>query len=244
MIRGDALKLETERRSEIGAMRRRRTLEKILTGTVKALEHQNFENLAVEDVLVSASVSRGTFYTFFKDKADLSGAIAKLLNMVVEEAYDRSVPNKLDAVGHISFGAALYMDFAARTPNIARVMLTEFLKRAPDHSPFAEETSVRFTSFLEQGVREESLIIPSPEIVLILQSGALASMIGRIIEAPDNQKEAMIKSSIFHLLLMLGVAARDAEAHANRAAAKLPIADVGLVREMTGRLAYRSIAVS
>lgn len=238
------MKLDIERRSEIGAMRRQRTLEKILIGTVNALQDCSFESLTIEDVLVAASVSRGTFYAYFDDKTDLSNAIATLMNLVVERTSIRLESPALDTVEKISMGLALYLDFAARVPNMSRVMLMEFLRRSPEHNPFVDDTMTRFAKLLEGGISSGSLNISSLEVVMAAQSGALAFMIGRIIEAPKDQREYLIRSSVFHLLLMLGVKETEAEKNSTQVIARLPLADANSFDQMISELAQQLVSKS
>lgn len=78
--------LKPRRRARISrarvAERRGRVLEGLLAAAGQLLADKGMANVSVEQILLAAGVSRGTFYGFFSGKAELAAAI---LNPVFEE---------------------------------------------------------------------------------------------------------------------------------------------------------------
>ena len=50
---------------------------KIITAAEKLIKEQGFENVTIDESALEAGVSKGSFYTYFKRKEDVVGAIAK-----------------------------------------------------------------------------------------------------------------------------------------------------------------------
>jgi AcrR family transcriptional regulator len=83
--------------------------------------------MTVEDVIVTAGVSRRTFYDHFKSKdeaflAAFDALIGQLLS-AVREAYER----EKRGADRLRAGLAMFLDFVAREPAFARMCIVETL---------------------------------------------------------------------------------------------------------------------
>ena len=213
-------------RSQVGARRRKRTLEKILKGTLEALTSSSFDMLSIEDVIATSNVSRGTFYAYFRDKDDLSQTIAVLLNLIGERATLVASEDIDSPIDQVAIGVAVYLDFAARAPNIARVMLKEYVRQLPLQEPFSDQSRNLFDRLIEGGRKRGVFTVPSKDVAFSFLTGAVAFMVGSLVETKDEDKSSIIRHAVFHALLGLGVSIEQASASADTAIGQLPLADL------------------
>jgi AcrR family transcriptional regulator len=72
---GPRLKINAERRAQIGAERRARTRKVLLESAFEALGNERGRHIRIEDVCSIAGISRANFYNYFSDLEDLLGAL-------------------------------------------------------------------------------------------------------------------------------------------------------------------------
>ncbi len=60
------------------------TKRKLLLAAEKLISEKGFDNISVEDITHEAGVAKGTFYTYFKRKEDVSGEIALAMFKQIE----------------------------------------------------------------------------------------------------------------------------------------------------------------
>lgn len=65
----------TNRRAEIGQLRRERTRERIVAAAAKTIADHGEENVTIEDFIRAAGVARGTFYNYFETRDALIEAL-------------------------------------------------------------------------------------------------------------------------------------------------------------------------
>ncbi len=75
MIEASPQKILSQR-AENGRMKRARTRQALLYATFEVLGDEASRNAQIDEVLVKASMSRGTFYNYFKSREDLFNAIS------------------------------------------------------------------------------------------------------------------------------------------------------------------------
>lgn len=223
------MKVNLERRSEIGEGRRRRTLEKILRAMLDVLSERRFDDCSVDDFIQTAGMSRGTFYNYFRNKDDIAHTLATLLNSIIETTVARVVPAQEKAVDRIALSLATYLDFAAQAPNLAEVMFREFLRHYPRYPTFVESSADRFKDLYEKGAAEGDLIITSPEVLQDAVSGTLAFLMVRMVYSADDQHEMIMRQGINYILLGQGVSKAKAKSATDKAIECLPLADLSVV---------------
>ena len=100
------MKTNAERRAEIGVERRCKTLARILGAVIQVLEDKPFKDASIEDFVKSADVSRGTFYNYFENKAEVALSVATILNQMVEDSI-ASLEGNTDALERFATGQRL-----------------------------------------------------------------------------------------------------------------------------------------
>lgn len=75
------IKLEAQLKKAIAEQPNARA--KILTGAMRVLKKKGLANCAVEDILLAADVSRGSFYQYFQNKFDVAATLFKYLQIII-----------------------------------------------------------------------------------------------------------------------------------------------------------------
>ena len=109
-----------DHRSRVAAERRARMHRKLVESALLVFAEKGVDAPVIEDVIVAADVSRGTFYNYFRTNAELlAAAIQELGNELVEHIEERvtTLPSPAE---RLFTGLRLYLDAARRFPLFAR----------------------------------------------------------------------------------------------------------------------------
>ena len=127
--------------------------ERILSAVADVTSVAGYREMSVEDVIVTAGVSRRTFYEHFKNKEDaflaaFDAALAQLLS-AVREAFER----EKDAADRLRAGLAAFLDFIAREPAFARMCIVEALAAGSEAVNRRNAAMATFARFLDENAR-------------------------------------------------------------------------------------------
>ncbi|MEY8877588.1 MAG: TetR/AcrR family transcriptional regulator [Leptothrix sp. (in: b-proteobacteria)] len=103
-------------RVRVGAQRRERTRLRLLESALTVFTETGPDQAVIEDFILAAGVSRGTFYNHFRSPLDLLLALAGGMSDEVLAAVDPFVLNLIDPVERFCTGARLYMRVALQYP--------------------------------------------------------------------------------------------------------------------------------
>lgn len=148
------MKTNAERRIEIGVEKRRRTLAKILGAIVQVLEDKSFKDASIDDFTNAADVSRGTFYNYFENKAEVALAVATIWNEMIEDSLEESLEGSTDPLERFATGLVITLKFADLAPNLAEVMFHEYLSRYSQHLSFVDKGASRYATMVQDGLSE------------------------------------------------------------------------------------------
>ena len=198
------MKTNAERRAEIGVERRRKTLARILGAVIQVLEDKPFKDASIEDFIASADVSRGTFYNYFENKAEVALAVATILNQMVEDSI-ASLEGNTDTLERFATGLVMYLKFADLAPNVAEVMFHEYLSRYPQHPTFVDSSARRYNTTVQDGLEKGVFEVSDLDVAQDVVSGALAFLVSRVSSSPKRHRRDLIVEGVTHLLMALGV---------------------------------------
>jgi AcrR family transcriptional regulator len=128
--------------------------ERILSAVGDVTSVVGYSDMSVEDVIVTAGVSRRTFYEHFKNKeeaflAAYDAVLAQLLTRV-REAFE----NERTFVDRGREGLAALLDFMAREPGFARMCIVEALAAGPEAVQRRNGAMAVFAQIIHDNARE------------------------------------------------------------------------------------------
>jgi AcrR family transcriptional regulator len=128
--------------------------ERILSAVADVVSVAGYRDMSVEDVIVTAGVSRRTFYEHFTNKREafLAAYDAVLLQLfsAVQDAYEREET----FVDRMRAGLAAFLDFLAREPAFARMCMVEALAAGPDAIARRNGAMSAFAKIISDNARE------------------------------------------------------------------------------------------
>jgi AcrR family transcriptional regulator len=127
--------------------------ERILSAVADVTSVAGYREMTVEDVIVTAGVSRRTFYEHFKSKdeaflAAFDAALAQLLS-TVQEAYEAEE----QGAERLRAGLAAFLDFLAREPAFARMCIVEALAAGSEAVKRRNAAMATFARIIDENAR-------------------------------------------------------------------------------------------
>ncbi|MFO0603748.1 MAG: TetR/AcrR family transcriptional regulator [Polyangiales bacterium] len=197
--------------------RRRARTEAIATAALRLFLEQGVEAVAVEDIAARARVSKASFYTYFKDKADVVDALLEPVSARLRDAFARceaALRAAEEPGALVAAYAALAADCGAALmdhPSVARLYLQE--SRAPGVG--ARRPIAALARSLRDGAlaltlagRAHGLLRPvDPEVSAAAVLGAVEAILFRTLSEGAIGSPEAVTGALIELVLH-GVAAR------------------------------------
>jgi len=137
---------------------------RILSAVADVTSVASYREMTVEGVIVTAGISRRTFYEHFKSKdeaflAAFDAVLAQLLS-AVQDAYE---PEKHGA-DRLRAGLAAFLDFVAREPAFARMCMVESLAAGREAVERRNAAMATFARIIDENARELGTPIQPPAL--------------------------------------------------------------------------------
>jgi AcrR family transcriptional regulator len=128
--------------------------ERILAAVADVTAAASYAEMTVEDVIVTAGVSRRTFYEHFKNKDDAflaayDEALAELIETVVA-----AVNAAEDFADTCRAGLGTFLDFLATRPSLSRMCIVEVLAAGPEAIGRRNAAMAGFAALIEENARK------------------------------------------------------------------------------------------
>ena len=189
--------------------------ERILSAVAYVTSAASYAEMSVEDIIVTAGVSRRTFYEHFKNKEDVylaayDAVSAQLVGQVVAavEAADTFADQ-------CAAGLRAFLEFAASEPAFARMCIVEVLAAGPEAIKRRNATMQAFAALIHS--KAEELLegkIPPPLTAETVVGGIYEVVYTRVLRGEIQELPRLLPDLIYSSLLpYLGVeAAREERA--------------------------------
>jgi AcrR family transcriptional regulator len=137
---------------------------RILSAVADVTSVAGYREMSVEDVIVTAGISRRTFYEHFKSKDDaflaaFDAVLAQLLS-TVRDASEREPPG----LERLRAGLAAFLDFLAREPAFARMCIVEALAAGSDAVKRRNDAMAAFAGMIDENARAMPTALDPPAL--------------------------------------------------------------------------------
>jgi AcrR family transcriptional regulator len=138
--------------------------ERILSAVADVTSVAGYREMSVEDIIVTAGISRRTFYEHFKNKDDAflaayDAVLAQLL-AAVQEAFEQEQPG----ADRLRAGLAAFLDFIAREPAFARMCIVEALAAGGEAVNRRNAAMATFARGLDENARALGTPLHPPDL--------------------------------------------------------------------------------
>jgi AcrR family transcriptional regulator len=176
--------------------------ERILAAVGDVVSAAGYHDMSVEDVIVTAGVSRRTFYEHFanKQEAFLAAYDAVLLQLLsaVQDAYEPEGT----FVDRMRAGLAAFLDFLAREPGFARMCIVEALAAGPDAIARRNGAMSAFATIVADNAREFGTPLePHPLTAETIVGGIYEVVYTRIVRGDIRQLPELLPDLLYAALL-------------------------------------------
>jgi len=176
--------------------------ERILSAVGDVVSVAGYREMSVEDVIVTAGVSRRTFYEHFKNKEDafLAAYDAVLLQLLslVQSAIDaeQTFPARMRA------GLSAFLDFLAREPGFARMCIVEALAAGPEAIARRNGAMTAFATLISENAREIGTPLEPPPLTAETIVGGIYEVVyTRIVRGDIRQLPELLADLLYPALL-------------------------------------------
>ncbi len=194
-----AMKVNLERRAEIGEERRKRTRAVMMRAGFQLIGHEHGRFQRIEDICAEATVSRGTFYNYFSSLDDFYSALSFELSSDFELAVEKQM-QRLNTVSARTGAAIRYHLHAAKqNPHWGWAMIHTSIGQ----EIFGPEAAQRVKATIREGIDSGEFHIDNAEAGKSLLLGASLGATLDILYGRDRKDYP--ESVAFSILTGLGV---------------------------------------
>lgn len=171
----------------------------LIESALKLFSERGLEEVVIDDVIVAASVSRGTFYYYFKTNAELLAAVVEELGNELMQMIEAVVGNLKDPAERLALGLRLYLHTVQAYPTFAG-----FVARIGLHA--ARPTNLVFEYIprhLEEGMKAGRFKIADVAMGLDVVAGIALASVNSIVSRPVPVN--FPEQATTHILMGLGM---------------------------------------
>jgi AcrR family transcriptional regulator len=176
--------------------------ERILAAVGDVVSVAGYRDMSVEDVIVTAGISRRTFYEHFKNKQDAflaayDAVLVQLLALVQD-----AIAREETFSGRMRAGLSAFLDFLAREPGFARMCIVEALAAGPDAIARRNGAMAAFAMLISDNARELGTPVePQPLTAETIVGGIYEVVYTRIVRGDIRQLPELLPDLLYPALL-------------------------------------------
>jgi AcrR family transcriptional regulator len=175
---------------------------RILSAVADVTSVAGYREMTVEGVIVTAGVSRRTFYEHFKGKdeaflAAFDAVLAQLLS-TVRDAAER----EKHGADRLRAGLAAFLDFVAREPAFARMCVVEALAAGSEAVKRRNAAMATFARIIDENARELGAALDPPALTAETIVGGIYEVIySRVVRGDIRELPLLLPDLMWSALL-------------------------------------------
>jgi AcrR family transcriptional regulator len=174
---------------------------------IQAAQHlfllKGYEHTAVSDIVKAVNVAQGTFYYYFKSKADMLEAVVENINAALEQDMKHIVDQK-DRDAAVQLNALLNQLLNMRKRNRALLRVIHKPGNEALHQKLMALLASMMVPFLESlislGLKERRFNVPYPREAALALMGSMDYLLHMPETEPDSQHTERVRVTIEHVL--------------------------------------------
>jgi AcrR family transcriptional regulator len=176
--------------------------ERILSAVAYVTSAASYGEMSVEDIIVTAGVSRRTFYEHFQNKEDVFLAAYDTVAGQLVEQVVAAVEAADTFADQCAAGLRAFLDFAASEPAFARMCVVEVLAAGPDAVKRRNDTMAAFATLIHSKAEEllEGKIPPALTAETVV-GGIYEVVYSRVLRGEIQELPRLLPDLIYSCLL-------------------------------------------
>ena len=154
---------------------------RILDAAARQFARQRFHEVRMDDIAAEAEVSKGTLYSYFRDKEELYLALLARGSEGMVRALENAVAQAGDTRGKLVALTAAVLDYFDAEPHLFDlIQAVEVLQHQDQEFPWqaARDVAMRLVQeVFEDGRRSGAFVVRDPELTALTMFGGLRAVI-------------------------------------------------------------------
>lgn len=159
--------------------KRARTRKRLTDAALRLMSNRGISATSVSEIAAEAELANGTFYLYFRDKAEIVSAVCQAVTLAMHEEMNDALLLLDDGAARVAFGTQQFIEIAAAEPEWGRLLVSAFSEFEDIKEDIARYMRLDVALGIEQGRFSE----PLDEFVIdahlaILRTGVVARLGG------------------------------------------------------------------
>ena len=183
--------------------KRVRTRARLTEAALRLMAERGINGTSVSEIAAEAELANGTFYLYFRDKAEIVAAVCQAVTLAMHNEMSSMRLSLDDAAARVSFGTQQFIEIAATEPNWGRLLISAFTEFEAIKDDISRYMRLDVALGIEQGRFTE----PVDEFVIdtmlaVLRAGVISRLDG-------DESDVGGRAAEYHLRI-LGVSGAEA----------------------------------
>ena len=159
--------------------KRARTRARLTDAALNLMSERGINATSVSEIAATAELANGTFYLYFRDKAEIVAAVCRAVTLAMHNEMSSARLALADGAARVAFGTQQFIEIAAAEPVWGRLLVSAFTEFEAIKEDIARYMRLDVALGIEQGRFDE----PFDEFVIdahlaILRAGVSARLAG------------------------------------------------------------------
>jgi AcrR family transcriptional regulator len=224
----------SDHRTRVAAEKRERMRMRLVESALLVFSEKGVDAAVIDDVIIQAEVSRGTFYNYFRTNEELMAAVLLEVGNELLQLVEDTVSQCKEPAQRMATALRMVLHTTRRYPLMGRFASRVGIEQAVQNSL----AMLYLPRDLKQGMDEGRFQLSDPLIGLDLISGAMRAAIYAMVSRPKVPAHYP-EEITYHLLLALGMTKAGA-----RKLVDLPVSPVVMPADsLLGRTRHKKPAI-
>ena len=176
--------------------------ERILAGVADVASSTSYAELTVEGIIVTAGVSRRTFYEHFKNKDDAFLAAYDEASTRLLAAVRAAYESRQGFAERMSAGIEAFLLLLAADPAFARMCIVEVMAAGPEAVARRNAAMSAFAVMIDENARERLAQSPPSDLIAETVVGGIYDVVYTRIQRGDIQELPDLAPDLIHTALV------------------------------------------
>ena len=159
--------------------KRARTRARLTEAALRLMSERGINATSVSEIAAEAELANGTFYLYFRDKAEIVAAVCQAVTHAMHDDMSSTRLSLEDGAARVAFGTQQFIEIAAAEPVWGRLLMSAFT----EFDAFKEDVAHYMRLDVALGIEQGRFSEPLDEFVIdahlaILRAGVSARLAG------------------------------------------------------------------
>ena len=174
--------------------KRGRTRSRLTDAALKLMSERGINATSVSEIAAAAQLANGTFYLYFKDKAEIVAAVCQAVTLAMHDEMNSVRISLSDGAARVAFGTYQFIEIAAAEPTWGHLLVSAF----SEFEAIKADVSRYMRLDVALGIKQARFSEPLDEFVIdshlaLLRAGVSARLVGAEIDVARRAAEYQLR---------------------------------------------------